>query len=68
MGTDVAVPFGMTARDALRLADTVPGVASAAVLRPPAGRGWRRRAVAAIRTLPMVRNHRFAICLLRFSS
>jgi O-methyltransferase involved in polyketide biosynthesis len=69
-GTDFTVPpvpFGMTARDALRLAENVPGVASADVLRPPAGRGWRRRTVAAIGTLPVVRNHRFAICLLRFA-
>jgi O-methyltransferase involved in polyketide biosynthesis len=61
------VPFGMTARDALRLAEAVYGVESAAILRPPAGRGWRRRAVATVGALPMVRNHRFAICLLRFA-
>jgi O-methyltransferase involved in polyketide biosynthesis len=61
------VPFGMTARDALRLAEAVYGVESAAILRPPAGRGWRRRAVATVGALPVVRNHRFAICLLRFA-
>lgn len=61
------LPFSMTAAQASRLANWLPRVASAELLRPPAGRGWRRRLVAAVGRLPILRDHRFVICLLRFA-
>lgn len=61
------VPFSMTAAQASRLANWLPRVASVELLRPPAGRGWRRRFVAAVGRLPVLRDHRFVICLLRFA-
>lgn len=62
------LPFGFTARQAAELPTRIPGVASVTEVRPGAGRGWRRNAVAALGKLPVLRDHRFAIFVLEFAN